>query len=114
MEQWMEMNRKKNVEPKQRRKRTREAPRCYSRSIEEGTNARGYPKSKKKKTARDEHTPSASAEKSEPMLKAGGGTKLGRQAWRRAEERKYRQLLKVSFSFRDILREPYSICFLYP
>lgn len=99
MEQQMEMNRKKNVESKQWRKRTREAPRCYSRSIEEGTNARGYPKSKKKKTARDEHTPSASAEKSEPMLKAGGGTKLGRQAWRRAEERKYRQLLKVSFSF---------------
>lgn len=51
---------KENVEPKQRRKRTREAPRCYSRSIEEGTNARGYPKSKKRKTARDEHTPSAS------------------------------------------------------
>ena len=52
MEQWMAMNRKKNVEPKQRRKRTREAPRCYSRSIEEGTNARGYPKSKKKENGK--------------------------------------------------------------
>ena len=35
-----------------------------------GTNAREYPKSKKKKKARDEHMPFASAEKSEPMLKA--------------------------------------------
>ena len=56
--------------------------------------------------------PSASAEKSEPVLKAQElrrkkeeGTKLGRQARRRAE-RKYRQLLKASFSFQDIPREP--------
>ena len=61
--------------------------------------------SQKKKRARDEHMSSASAEKSEPVLKAQGGTKLGRQARRRAE-RKYRPLLKASFSFQDIPREP--------
>ena len=48
--------------------------------------------SQKKKKARDEHMPFASAEKSEPMPKTWGGTKLGRQAWRKAEQRKYRQL----------------------